>query len=137
MTHLRSPLSAAPPPSHATTAPRRVLVVDDNEDIVMTMRLLLTKLGHTVRVAYNGQQAMAEAEAFRPEVVLMDIGLPVMDGYEAARQLRQQPWGRCIKLVAITGWGQARDVERALEAGFDHHVVKPVDRKLLESLLEA
>lgn len=136
MTHLRSPLSAAPP-SHATTAPRRVLVVDDNEDIVMTMRLLLTKLGHTVRVAYNGQQAMAEAEAFRPEVVLMDIGLPVMDGYEAARQLRQQPWGRCIKLVAITGWGQARDVERALEAGFDHHVVKPVDRKLLESLLEA
>lgn len=137
MTHLRSPLSTAPPPGNATAVPRRVLVVDDNEDIVMTMRLLLTKLGHAVRVAYNGQQAMAEAESFRPEVVLMDIGLPVMDGYEAARQLRQQPWGRCIKLVAITGWGQARDVERALEAGFDHHVVKPVDRNLLESLLEA
>lgn len=137
MTDPHPSLSAAPPPGNATTAPRRVLVVDDNEDIVMTMRLLLTKLGHTVRVAYNGQQAMAEAEAFRPDVMLMDIGLPVMDGYEAARQLRQQPWGRCIKLVAITGWGQARDVERALEAGFDHHVVKPVDRKLLESLLEA
>lgn len=137
MTAPHIPVSTTAPVGSGTATPRRVLVVDDNEDIVMTMRLLLTKLGHTVRVAYNGQQAMTEAEAFRPDVVLMDIGLPVMDGYEAARRLRQQPWGRGIKLVAITGWGQARDVALALEAGFDHHVVKPVDRKLLESLLEA
>ena len=116
---------------------KRVLVVDDNTDSAESLSLLLELMGHTVRTAHDGEQALAEAEAFRPELVLMDIGMPRMDGYEAARRLRELAWGTEVVLVALTGWGQDEDKRRSEEAGFDHHLIKPVDPAALEALLGA
>lgn len=115
---------------------KRVLVVDDNLDSAESLALLLEVMGHTVRSAHDGEQALAEAEAFRPEIVLMDIGMPRMDGYEAARRLRQAEWAAETILVALTGWGQDEDRKRSQAAGFDHHLIKPVDPAALESLLD-
>jgi CheY-like chemotaxis protein len=106
---------------------RRVLVADDNEDSAETLALLLQALGNEVRAVHDGQRAVEEAEAFRPDVALLDIGMPVIDGYEAARLIRAKPWGRGVVLIALTGWGLDEDVQRAREAGFDRHLLKPVD----------
>lgn len=114
---------------------KRVLVVDDNLDSAESLSLLLELMGHSVRTAHDGEQALAEADAFRPELVLMDIGMPRMDGYEAARRLRQADWSADTVLVALTGWGQDEDKRRSEEAGFDHHLIKPVDPAALEALL--
>ena len=114
---------------------KRVLVVDDNADSAESLSLLLELMGHTVRTAHDGEEALAEAESFRPELVLMDIGMPRMDGYEAARRLRQAPWAEGVVLVALTGWGQDEDKRRSEEAGFNHHLIKPVDPAALEALL--
>jgi CheY-like chemotaxis protein len=113
----------------------RVLVVDDNADSAESLSLLVELMGHAVRTAHDGEQALVEAEAFRPDIVLMDIGMPRMDGYEAARRLRTMPWAATIVLVALTGWGQDEDRRRSEAAGFDHHLIKPVDPAALEALL--
>jgi CheY-like chemotaxis protein len=109
--------------------------VDDNTDAATTLGRLLRLGGHEVCTAHDGEEAVAAADAFRPEVVLLDIGLPRLDGFEAARRIRAQPWGRQIRLIALTGWGQDEDRRRSKEAGFDDHLVKPVDLDELRGLL--
>jgi CheY-like chemotaxis protein/anti-sigma regulatory factor (Ser/Thr protein kinase) len=118
-------------------AARRVLIADDNLDAAEALSSLLETLGHDVRVAHDGAEALALGDAFEPEVVLLDLGMPIMDGLEAARRMRQQPWGQRATLVAVTGWGQQRDRERTAEAGFDAHMVKPLtDLNLLHVLMQ-
>jgi PAS domain S-box-containing protein len=114
----------------------RVLVVDDNVDAEQSLSLLIRLEGHEVRAAHAGQEALQQARAFRPQVVLLDIGLPGMNGYDVARQLRSSPETADVVLVAITGYGQAEDREQALEAGFQHHLVKPVEPVALLELIE-
>ncbi|HVL35023.1 MAG TPA: response regulator, partial [Burkholderiales bacterium] len=92
-------------------------------------------VGHEVRTAYDGQEALELADGFRPALALLDIGMPRMNGYEAARALRARPYGQTMVLVALTGWGQPEDKQRSRQAGFDHHLVKPVDPSALERLL--
>jgi signal transduction histidine kinase/CheY-like chemotaxis protein len=113
----------------------RILVVDDLRDSAESLGMVLELKGHTIRIAHDGREAVQAAAAFRPDVILMDIGLPKMNGYEAAREIRHEPWGKSMILVALTGWGQDEDKRRAAEAGFDHHMTKPVDPATLEGLL--
>jgi len=119
-------------------APRRVLIVDDNDTAAKLLSLIVKKEGHVVATALNGQDAVECGHAFHPEIVLMDIGMPVMDGYQAARAMRKEPWGNDITLVALTGWGQDDDKQKTQDAGFDLHLVKPVEpdtiRKLINEL---
>jgi PAS domain S-box-containing protein len=115
----------------------RILVVDDHRDAADSLARLLRLMGHDTHTSYDGQEALQAATAVRPQVVLLDIGLPRLNGYDVARQIRQQPWGKGMILVALTGWGQQEDKRRASEAGFDHHMTKPVDVAALESLLAA
>lgn len=129
-----APESAYPPQDRRVRA--RILVADDNADAAETLALLLELAGHEVRVAGDGVEALAVAEQFRPQIALLDIGMPRLDGYETARRLRDRPWGRSTRLIAITGWGQDQDRRRAIDAGFDRHLVKPVDPQLLPPLLE-
>jgi CheY-like chemotaxis protein len=112
-----------------------VLIVDDNQAAADLLSTVVERLGNEVRVAYDGQEAIGVAERFLPEIVLMDLAMPRLDGYDAARQMRAQPWGREIILVALSGWGQDGHKERAREAGFDLHLVKPADPEQLERLL--
>jgi PAS domain S-box-containing protein len=121
----------------ASAAPRRILVVDDNKDAADSLGMLLRILGNDVEIAYDGLQAVALAAEFRPQLVLMDIGLPKLNGYEAARRIREQPRGRDVMLVALTGWGQDEDRRRSHEAGFDRHMTKPVESDVLEELLSS
>jgi PAS domain S-box-containing protein len=113
----------------------RILVVDDNKDSADSLAMVLRRKNNDVRVAYNGLEAVKAAEAFRPGLVLLDIGLPKLNGYEVARRIRQQPWSEDVIIVALTGWGQDEDRRRSHEAGFDLHLVKPVELAALESLL--
>ena len=113
----------------------RILVVDDNKDSADSLKMLLRLKGNDIRTAYDGLEAVEVAETFRPELVLLDIGLPKLNGNEVARRIRQQPWGRDIMLVALTGWGQDEDRRRSQEAGFNFHIVKPVELSALEKLL--
>lgn len=113
----------------------RILVVDDNRDSGHTLSLLLKIKGHEVRTAGDGLEAIAAAEEFRPDIILMDIGMPKLDGYEATRRLREKPFGKDIMIIALTGWGQASDVARSIEAGCSAHLVKPIDFAELERLL--
>ena len=133
-----TPVATAPqPPEPAQTAvPRRVLVVDDNVDAAGTLDLLLRSLGHETRVAHDGVRALDIAREFRPEVILLDIGMPGLDGYEVARRLRAMNHGQNFRIVAVTGWGQDADRTRAKEAGFDVHLVKPVDLGVLSKVLD-
>lgn len=131
---------SVPAPAPKPAAPkdgrrRRVLVVDDNRDSVETLGTLLRILGHDVRTARDGAEGLAAAEEFQPEVVLLDIGMPGMSGYEVAAQLRRKPGGKEMMILALTGWGQDEDRRRSREAGFDHHFVKPVNPDDLHSLL--
>jgi signal transduction histidine kinase/CheY-like chemotaxis protein len=128
--------ASAPRPLPSGRAPR-VLVVDDNRDAVESLSLLLRLEGCETEVAYAGAEALSKARGFRPDVVLLDIGLPVMNGYEVCRALRREPRHGTIRIVALTGWGQERDRQRATEAGFDAHLVKPVDPAALAALLTA
>jgi len=115
--------------------PMKILVVDDHRDGAESMSALLTMQGHEVRMAHDGQAALAAAGEFRPDVMLLDIGLPLLSGYEVCRLLREQPWGRQITVVALTGWGNQEAVKKGEEAGFDHHLVKPVDEAVLVAIL--
>jgi PAS domain S-box-containing protein len=119
----------------ATPSRCRILVVDDDRDSATSMALLLQARGHEVRTAHDGLQGVDAAAVFRPDLVLMDIGLPRLNGHEAARRIRAQAWGKDMVLVALTGWGQAEDQRLSKEAGFDHHLVKPVDPAVLQMLL--
>lgn len=140
-THESEPRSAAapegsPPEGGPEAAPHhRVLVVDDNLDGAESMTFLLSALGQEVSTAHDGVEAIEQVESFRPDVVLLDIGLPRMNGYDVARRIREMPGGASIVLVALTGWGQDEDRRQSREAGFDHHWVKPVDLGVLRELL--
>jgi CheY-like chemotaxis protein len=101
-------------------------VVDDNRDAADTLTELLRAHGHDASACYDGAQALTAADALRPDVVLLDIGMPRLDGHEVARRLRAQPWGRALRIVALSGFGHADDRRRSLEAGCDEHLVKPV-----------
>src|SRR5262249_48105201 len=114
---------------------RRILVVDDNVDAAESLALLLRLEGHDVRVAHDGPAALAAVEAEPPDLVFLDIGMPGVNGYDGARRLRQQPGVERLGLVAMTGWGQEEDRRRSQEAGFDHHLVKPVEPDALRKLL--
>jgi PAS domain S-box-containing protein len=113
----------------------RILAVDDNRDAADSLTLMLQLMGHETRTAYDGLEAVQAAAIFRPDAVLLDIGLPKMNGYEAARHIRAQPWGKRMALIALTGWGQEEDERRAVEAGFDHHLTKPAEPASLQRLL--
>ena len=125
-----------PPP--VTALPRcRILVVDDHEDTAAMLGLLLALIGHQTQVAHDGLEALATAAAFRPDVALLDINLPGLSGYEVARKLREQPWGRELTLVAVTAMDQEPHRLESRRSGFDAHLVKPVDSHTLEALLAA
>jgi CheY-like chemotaxis protein len=116
-------------------APRRILVVDDNLDAAESLGMLLEMLGHEVHTAHDGLEAVGAVAQFQPDVVLLDIGLPKLNGYEAARRIREQNGGTGPVLVALTGWGQEEDRRLSKEAGFDHHMTKPVDFADLQKVL--
>ncbi|MGC1307229.1 MAG: PAS domain S-box protein [Phormidesmis sp.] len=140
---VRLPAIASPRPtttesfsSEATTAgAHRILIVDDNEDSALTLSMLFEMTGDETQTAHDGQAAVEQAQTFRPDIVLLDIGLPKLNGYEAAREIRQQPWGQTMVLIALTGWGQAEDRRKSSEAGFDAHLVKPIDHDELLQLI--
>jgi CheY-like chemotaxis protein len=115
---------------------RSVLIVDDLKDSAESLARLLGLAGHEVRVAFDGDEGVAAAESFRPDVVLLDIGMPRLNGYDACRRIRHQAWGREMVLIAVTGWGQEHDRRRSEEAGFSRHLVKPVDPSALLALLD-
>jgi CheY-like chemotaxis protein len=130
--------ASAPPRDDAPIPTRvrsRVLVADNNEDAAMSLRVILEALGHETRVAHDGAEAVKAAEEFRPTAAVLDIGMPKANGYDVARQIRGQAWGKDILLMAVTGWGQIEDRQRSVEAGFDHHLVKPVDPVVVAQLL--
>lgn len=141
---MRLPTDASPATSGASApgtdrdsaaTPRRILIVDDNRDSANTLSMLLKLSKHQVSTAYDGLGAVEEFQRSLPEVVLMDIGLPGMNGLDAAKAIRALPEGRDVTLVAMTGWGQDEDRQRTKEAGFDRHLVKPVERAQLLQLL--
>lgn len=115
----------------------RLLVVDDNQDAALTLAMLLRLLGHQVQVAHRGEMALELAASFQPHLVFLDLGMPGMDGYEVARRMREIPGMQNTVLAALTGWGQREDLRRTAEAGFDHHLVKPPEPRLLEELLDS
>jgi CheY-like chemotaxis protein/two-component sensor histidine kinase len=121
--------------SAAPKSSLRILIVDDNRDGADSLGMMLRLMGNDIRTAYDGEEAVAASEEFRPDVVLLDIGLPKLNGYEACRRIRQQPWSKGMVLIAVTGWGQEEDRRRSHEAGFDKHMVKPVDPQALMKLL--
>ena len=122
--------------SHNTgNGARRILVVDDNVDNAESLSMLLSLNGHETRVAFDGLVALELAGQFRPEVVLLDIGLPKMNGLDVCRHIRKEPWGGEIKIIAVTGWGQDIDRQKSADAGFDHHLVKPVQYSHIEQAL--
>jgi PAS domain S-box-containing protein len=125
--------TASPEPAHAY----RVLVVDDNQDAASSLALLLQIAGHQTFRAHDGPTALEAAAQHRPDIVLLDIGLPTLNGYEVCRRIREQPWGRDMLLIALTGWGQDEDRRKSHDAGFDGHLVKPVDYAALTTLLDS
>lgn len=124
-----------PPLTHS--APRRfkILVVDDNHDSALSLAMMLSIMGHETRTAHDGESAVVTAEAFLPEVVLLDIGLPKLNGYEVAQRIRDTAWGASMYLIAVTGWGQDEDRQRSSEVGLNLHMVKPVEPSALEKVL--
>jgi PAS domain S-box-containing protein len=140
---LHLPSIAAPSATNAKAAPtsnefaggRRVLIADDNHDAGISLSMLLQSMGHDTRVVHDGLEAIEEAELFHPDVVLLDIGMPRLDGYETARRIARRPWAAITQIVAVTGWGQETDRQRAKEAGFHRHLVKPVDVGALREIL--
>jgi CheY-like chemotaxis protein len=139
---VRLPVAEPPPaaevPLNGAAAPNarlRILVADDNHDAADSLQMMLGILGHEVRAAHDGREAVRAAEEFRPDVAFLDIGMPGLNGYDVARAVRSRPWGRDVTLVALTGWGQEEDHRRSREAGFDQHLVKPVDPEVLQQTL--
>jgi CheY-like chemotaxis protein len=121
--------------SNGSKPGHRILLADDNRDALDSLATLLQCDGHEVHTAADGAEAFAVAEECRPNVVLLDIGMPKLDGYEVARRIRAEPWGKATVLIALTGWGQDEDRRRSREVGFDSHLVKPLDPDALSKLL--
>ncbi|MBC7625224.1 MAG: response regulator, partial [Aeromicrobium sp.] len=119
------------------TACLRILVADDNLDAAESLAMLLTLEGNETRMAHDGLEALDVAATFRPDVMLLDIGMPKLNGYEVCRRIRQEAWGKSIVVIALTGWGQEDDKRRSLSAGVDSHLIKPVDYAALKKLLTA
>jgi signal transduction histidine kinase len=119
---------------NGTTAGRRILIVDDHEDSLSSLATMLSILGNNVRTARDGVTALQTAEDFRPEIVFLDIGMPRLNGYDACREIRKRNWANQTVIVALTGWGQDEDKERSTEAGFNHHLVKPIEFEALEKI---
>lgn len=113
----------------------KVLVVDDNVDGAVTLSVILKHMGNSVRITHDGNSALAVGAEFIPDLILMDIGMPGMDGYETCEKMRAQEWSNNVRIVALTGWGQEEDKRKARRAGFDLHLVKPVDRKTLMEVI--
>jgi len=132
MTPDRSEVPLRGPANHS-----RVLVVDDNVDSVDTLAMLLRMIGHEVETASDGEAALHKAEEFRPDLAIFDIGLPKVNGYDLAKQIRQRPWAKDVVLIALTGWGQAEHRLRSKESGFNHHLTKPVEFDVLQQILAA
>jgi CheY-like chemotaxis protein len=109
--------------------------VDDNRDAAISLAMMLKVMGNDAQTAHDGLEALELAAAFRPELIVLDIGIPNVNGYEVCRRIREQPWGRNIVVAALTGWGQNEDKERSRQAGFDFHMVKPINPALLEDVL--
>ena len=118
-------------------SPRRIVIADDNEDSAQSFAMLLSFSGHEVHIAHDGIEALNALRSFRPDVAFLDIGMPRLTGYEVAEAVRAEPWGHEIKLIAVTGWGQADDKMRARTAGFDRHLVKPIDPAEVDRLLDS
>jgi CheY-like chemotaxis protein len=114
---------------------RRILVVDDNRDAAVSLAMMLQLMGNDSRTAHDGLEALDVAEAFRPDLILLDIGMPRLNGYDTARQIRERPWGKAVMLIALTGWGQEEDRRKSQDAGFDSHMVKPIEIGVLQKLL--
>ena len=137
---LKLPPRQAPPsplPAIQAATKRRVLVVDDNKDAADSLKMVLRALGHEVHTAYDGEEGIEQAAAVRPEVVFLDLGMPKLNGFEAARQIRENAWGKELRLVAVTGWGQEEDRNRSRAAGFDDHLAKPVELVALQAILDS
>jgi len=126
---------ATPSPSAETAVSKRVLIADDNLDAAESLQLWLQLAGHDVQIAGNGVTALKVAEEFKPDVALLDLGMPGLSGFDVARRIRESPWGSGIVLVALTGWGQDEDRRQSAEAGFDHHLTKPIAPEAIESLI--
>jgi CheY-like chemotaxis protein len=124
------------PGSQAAAKAQRILVVDDNDDAAGTLALLLGLMGHETRTANNGMEALEVAALFHPDVALLDLGMPKLNGYDTARRMRQMSWGRDMLIVALSGWGQEADRAKSSSAGFDHHFVKPVDVAEIQRLID-
>ncbi len=120
-----------------TGAGRKILVADDDQDSAESLGMLLQLMGHEVRTAQNGLTAIDLAGDFRPHLIVLDIGMPGLDGYEVCRRIRQHEWGQVMVIAALTGWARDEDKDRSQEAGFNHYLVKPVDPKALEALIAA
>ena len=118
-------------------AARRIVVADDNEDSAESFAMLLSFSGHEVRIVHDGPSALDAVRDFRPDVAFLDIGMPGLTGYEVAQAVRAEPWGREVKLIAVTGWGQPDDRMRARTAGFDRHLIKPIDPAEVDLLLDS
>jgi CheY-like chemotaxis protein/two-component sensor histidine kinase len=129
------PQPQAEGPAHMSPPSLRILVVDDNRDAADSLAMLLRTTGNDIRTAYDGLEAVQVASEFRPDVVLLDIGLPKIDGHEVAQRIRKESWGRQMCLIAVTGWSDETDRARSRAAGFDHHLVKPLDPGHLAQLL--
>lgn len=121
--------------AHGGAESRRILLVDDSADAAFAMSMLLEALGHEVRTEHDGVRALASIDEFRPDVVVLDIGLPGMSGFDVAREMRKRDATRHALLLALTGYGSAADRQTALDAGFDHHLTKPVSIDEIEALL--
>lgn len=122
---------AAVPP----TGGRRILVADDDQDSAESLAMLFQMMGHDVRSALNGLEAVDVAANFRPDLIVLDIGMPGLNGYEVCRRIRQQPWAQAVVIAALTGWTRDEDKDRSQEAGFDHYLVKPIDPQALTDLV--
>jgi len=127
--------AAVPDRRAAAGIGRRILVADDNQDAADSLAMMLEMEGHEVRVARDGRAALSVAQTFRPDTALLDIGMPLLNGYQVAQALRREPWAAGITLIALTGWGQESDRQKAIDAGFDRHLTKPIDPDTLESLM--
>ncbi len=132
------PVVITPEPEPAATKPGpwRVMVVDDNQDSAKSLSLLLKYAGHQIQTAHDGREALAQAQKLKPHIILLDIGLPEMNGHDVCRAIRKELWGKAMIIIALTGWGQVEDRRRSHEAGFDGHLVKPVDFTALLKLLD-
>ena len=116
---------------------RRIVIADDNEDSAQSFAMLLSFSGHEVKIAHDGAEALDAVRNFRPDVAFLDIGMPGLTGYEVAQAVRAEPWGSEVTLIAVTGWGQPDDKQRAHTAGFDRHLVKPIDPDEVDRLLDS